>query len=80
VDLAHASARIEAPVGLIRETLHLGAGFGVQLVIDHATTSTVRLDFDALGLGRLANRTFRVRRGRHEARLTLSSYGRPRRW
>jgi type II secretory pathway pseudopilin PulG len=81
VDVASGALRIEAPVGSPRggPTL-LRDAFGVQVSVDGATSAPVVLDFDALGLGRLANRTLRFRRNDAEARLTLSSYGRPRRW
>ncbi len=71
---------LEAPAGTTRGAdLHLAAGFGVTLAVDHATGPT-RLDFDGLGSGRLVNRTIRFRRGQEEARLSLSAWGRPRRW
>jgi len=41
---------------------------------------TVVLRFDALGVGRMTSRTFRVRRGSAEAGLTVATYGRVRRW
>lgn len=44
------------------------------------STEPVLFHYDALGIGRLANRTVRVRRGRAEAGLTVSAYGRFRRW
>ena len=42
--------------------------------------AVTELPFDALGLGRGATRTFVVRRGDRQARLTTSSYGRVKRW
>lgn len=45
-----------------------------------ASTAPVLFHYDALGIGRLANRTVRVHRGRAEAGLTVSAYGRFRRW
>jgi hypothetical protein len=80
VDLAGDAVHIESPAGEAAEPRReLGAEFGVDIVVDQAT-APVMLDFDGLGVGRLANRTFRIRRGAAEARLTLSTYGRPRRW
>lgn len=45
-----------------------------------SATSPALFHYDALGIGRLANRTIRVRRGGAEAGLTVSAYGRFRRW
>lgn len=59
--------------------VHLGEQYGVVLVVDGGATD-VSIHFDGRGLGRVANRTFRLQRGKAEARLTLSAYGRPRRW
>jgi hypothetical protein len=58
----------------------LGAEFGVRVVADGKATESVELRWDALGIGRAAARTLRVRRGDAEARLTVSLYGRVRSW
>ena len=77
IDLRAGSVRIEtpdgAPVGWPRE-LHVE--YGVALESDRA--SPVVLRFDALGIGRLTNATFRVQRGATRASLTVSAYGRVR--
>jgi prepilin-type N-terminal cleavage/methylation domain-containing protein len=81
VDPGAASLWIEAPPGSrTGSALQLGDVFGVTVAADQHTSGVVVLEFDAHGLGRVASRTFRIRRGSTEARLTLSSYGRPRRW
>lgn len=41
---------------------------------------TISIRYDALGLGRVASRTLRFRRGAAAAGLTVASYGRVRRW
>jgi type II secretory pathway pseudopilin PulG len=80
VDLRAAVVRMESPIGSTTgEPLRL-SGSAVTVVVDRATSPSVAIDFDGLGMGRLANRTLRFQRGSAEARLTLSSYGRPRRW
>lgn len=58
-------------------TTHVGSRYGV--VIEGAD-GLVGIHYDALGIGRLANRTLRFRRGRAEAGLVVSAYGRVRRW
>ena len=58
----------------------VGAILPVAVATESRTTGIVVLRFDALGIGRFANHTFVFSRGRSTARLTLSSYGRPRRW
>ncbi|MGH7507661.1 MAG: pilus assembly FimT family protein [Longimicrobiales bacterium] len=81
VDPAIAAVWIEAPVGSrVGDALRLGDVFGVSVAADQNTGGPIVVEFDALGFGRIASRTFRLRRGSAEARLTLSSYGRPRRW
>jgi prepilin-type N-terminal cleavage/methylation domain-containing protein len=81
VDPGTAAVWIEAPPGSrAGDALRLGDVFGVTVAADQHAGGVVTLEFDALGFGRVASRTFRIRRGSTEARLTLSSYGRPRRW
>jgi len=66
---------IESP-GPARDTLHLERdhGVGLELGVASATVS-----FDALGIGRLANRSLTVVRGTARAGLSISAYGRVRR-
>src|SRR5690606_19303309 len=61
-----------APVELARR-------FGVTLSADGAE-GPARIRFDGMGIGRLANRTLRIRRGSAEAGITISAYGRVRTW
>lgn len=81
VDVAGARFWIEAADGdAVAPPVDLGRLYGVRLEVAGAAESPVRLGFDGRGLGRLANRTFSVRRGSAVAGLTLSTYGRPRPW
>ena len=50
----------------------------LRVSADGAAGDTIRIAFDALGLGHIASRTLRFRSGDLEARLTVSSYGRVR--
>jgi type II secretory pathway pseudopilin PulG len=59
-----------------RDTLRLEERYGVRLEPGAASAS---LAFDALGIGRLANRTFAFSRGDASAQLVVSAYGRVRR-
>ncbi len=52
----------------------------VTVTVDGAAGDTVRIAYDALGLGRMAGRTLHFRSGPAEARLTISGYGRVRAW
>lgn len=52
--------------------------YGVR--VDVGRADTVFLRFDALGIGRIASRRIRILRGRAEAGLVVSAYGRVRRW
>ncbi len=54
------------------------ARYGVGLETVGGPVAELR--YDALGIGRLASRTFRLRRGDAEAGVTVSSYGRVRTW
>lgn len=58
-------------------SIDLDREFGVDLGPDGAAAT--RLRFDPLGLGRAANRTLELRRGRVADTLTISAYGRVRR-
>ena len=53
--------------------------FGVRVQLGFSRT-TAQLSYDALGLGRVASLTVRLRRGDAQAGLTVSSFGRVRRW
>lgn len=52
--------------------------YGVELDIGSDRLALFR--YDALGIGRIASRTIRIHRGSAEAGLTVSAYGRFRRW
>lgn len=55
----------------------LGHHYGVDL---ETGGGTVVLSYDVVGIGRLTSRTLRLRRGRAEGGVTVSAYGRYRRW
>jgi type II secretory pathway pseudopilin PulG len=60
----------------LADVFETGARYGVRISCDRMPPVAIR--FDALGIGRLANAVFRVRRARAEATLTVSAYGRVR--
>jgi len=64
--------------GTVRRSVQLERDLGVVMLVGRALPLEIR--FDGLGLGRIASTTVRFRRGDAEAGLTLSSYGRTRRW
>lgn len=77
IDTVDVTVRIEAPTGQNWGSVEpIGARYGVRI----RGAGSGSLEFDALGLGRLANRTLEFHRGGAATRLTVSSYGRPRRW
>lgn len=78
VDAATGRFWTTTPGGPIRPPVSLRDRYDVRL--DVGAEDRVILTFDALGLGRTASRTIRVRRGRAEAGLIISGYGRFRRW
>jgi type II secretory pathway pseudopilin PulG len=81
VDIQGARFWVEAAAGdTVGRPVDIGKRYGVRLALEGAPAERVALRFDGLGIGRVTNRTFQVRRGRAEAHLTLSAYGRPRVW
>lgn len=79
VDLDGARFWVEVPAGdTVGTPVDLAARYGVRLATAGVPVQYIKLNFDGLGIGRVANRTFQFRRGRAEAQLTLSAYGRPR--
>ncbi|MGH7468702.1 MAG: hypothetical protein ACRENP_12155 [Longimicrobiales bacterium] len=71
--LARDSTRVHA-------TWDLHDRYGIALEIENSARTSTLLEYDALGVGRLANLTLRVRRGEVEGAVTFSAYGRPRPW
>jgi len=74
VDPLQGRARIESRIGVV-DSLDLGRAFGVR-VQTGVTDRSVRLEFDGLGIGRVASRTIAIRRGAGRAAIVVSSYGR----
>jgi prepilin-type N-terminal cleavage/methylation domain-containing protein len=64
--------------GRVLDDVDLAGRYGVRL--DPGTEEPVVFYYDALGIGRLTNRTVRIRRGAAEAGVTVGAYGRYRRW
>jgi Tfp pilus assembly protein FimT len=56
----------------------LAGHYGVR--IETGTSRPVAFRYDGLGIGRVASRTVRIHRSGAEAGITVSSYGRVRRW
>lgn len=70
----------EAPVGVIAgPTVRVGDASGVTLDAGSAGRP-VSIDFNALGLGMVASRTLTFAHGGVTAGLSISSFGRVRRW
>lgn len=58
--------------------LTLADQYGVRVAT--GSEAPVAIRFDGLGIGRMANRRVSLTRGRETAGLTISAYGRARRW
>lgn len=80
VDTEAGRCWVQAGPGIVGTPLDLAREFRVRIVADGSAPNPVVLRFDALGIGRMTSRTFRLRRGSEEGRLTVSAYGRARRW
>lgn len=78
VDPAAGRSWIRTPAADGLEPVDLRERYRVEVDVGGADAVEVR--FDALGIGRLANRRIAIRRGRARAGLTISAYGRARRW
>lgn len=78
VDPASARIRVVTARGPARPEVDLAARFGVTLEAGRGDPFELR--YDGLGLGRGTSRTFTLRRGTRRAGLTVSWYGRYRRW
>lgn len=78
VDAASGTFWTMTPAGAARKPVSLTDRYAVRL--DVGSGGRVSLEYDALGVGRHASRTIRFRRGRAEAGLVISGYGRFRRW
>jgi prepilin-type N-terminal cleavage/methylation domain-containing protein len=76
IDLSAATAWIETAAGAAPARYDVGARYGVTLHADRGARVVLR--FDALGIGRMSNAHVRLRRGRAEASLVVSAYGRVR--
>ncbi len=79
LDIPAAAYRIELGDGVTAHRGDLGRGYGVVIETSASRDSLV-LRYDALGVGRTTGGTLQVRRGRAAAGLTVSPYGRYRRW
>jgi prepilin-type N-terminal cleavage/methylation domain-containing protein len=60
--------------------LELTRDWRVTVTSPGSTADTIVIRYDAIGLGRIANRTLRFERGRAVAGITIAAYGRARRW
>lgn len=78
VDAGAGTASVVNAAGTVIHTTSL-TSYGVELIADGGS-SRVTIRYDARGIGRMASRTLRFRRGNVEAGLTVSAYGRVRRW
>ena len=66
--------------GAPQPRLEVQRDWGVTVSSPGFGGDTIVVRYDAIGLGRIANRTLRFERGRAVAGLTIAAYGRVRRW
>jgi hypothetical protein len=80
VDPVAGTIAIEAPIGIAADAvLRLADTWGVIVAVGGASRPVV-IDFNAIGLGVVASRTITLTRGAAQAGLSVSAYGRIRRW
>lgn len=80
VDPAAGTIAVEAPIGIAADAvLRLADTWGVAVTVGSAS-GPVAIDFNAIGLGVVASRTITLTRGAAQAGLSVSAYGRVRRW
>lgn len=79
VDLRGARYRVDLGDGVVAHSGDLRDLYGVVIETGTARDSLV-LRYDALGIGRTTGGTLRIRRGDAAAGLTVTPYGRYRRW
>jgi Tfp pilus assembly protein FimT len=84
-----AQLRIDQPTGTLTlvardsttvDSWDLHELYRVDIAIENSTRTVGVIAYDQLGIGRLANLTLRVSRGRATGGVTFSAYGRPRAW
>lgn len=78
IDPGSATVRVVGGDGLERAVVDLGERWGVTM--ETGGGEPAHIAYDALGIGRFANRTIRVGRGAATAGVTVSAHGRVRRW
>lgn len=81
IDATTGTLRIRTRDRLIDEATPIARSLGVHIQMDGArATPTATLPYDALGIGRIANRTIAITRAGVSGGVTFSAYGRPREW
>jgi prepilin-type N-terminal cleavage/methylation domain-containing protein len=78
LDVAGGVYRVELADGRVAHHADLHARHRVTVLA--GTADSLDLRFDGLGIGRMTGRTIQFQRGRVVAGLTISPYGRFRRW
>lgn len=81
IDAAAGTLRITTRDGVVDETSSVTQSLEVQVHLGGARAPTAAtIPYDALGIGRIANRTISITRDRYAGGVTFSAYGRPRAW
>lgn len=80
VDAATGAITVSTRDAAVTEVSRLPAEVAVQVKLQGTTATVAIIPYDALGIGRLANRTISLQRGSTSGGVTFSAYGRPRPW
>jgi Tfp pilus assembly protein FimT len=80
IDSNNGTLRITTRDRVIDDMVPLNSVLAVRIQLDGTQAKNATLQFDALGIGRVASRTISLHRGGVTAGVTFSSYGRARTW
>ena len=80
IDTSAGTVMISTQDQAVSDLTDLTSASRIRIRFDNTQASVATLPYDALGIGRLANRTITISRGRVTGGVTFSAYGRARPW
>ena len=80
IDPTSGAITITGGDGTLESAARIAGDIEVRVLVQGSQSTEALIQYDALGIGRLANRTISLSRGRSSGGVTFSAYGRPRPW